>query len=200
MPLRSLDGFSVTNFSLVSICFLNVLLRDGSLRACLFFCFWFVFECITSTINSQRSSAGISCIRKPASRETISDSVELCDTHLCFLHNQLFGTYVWLPNAQYSTWSRFRVLKISSKVRVLKVSQSALFSSITHMTILFFSHVWWIYEINRFGGFSFNQVNWHDLPQSQSLETVPMWLLLCSFCVECTWRKYSRYWTEPTKL
>ena len=51
--------------------FLNVLLRDGSLRACLSFCFWFEFACITSTVKSQRSSAGIPSIRKPASREII---------------------------------------------------------------------------------------------------------------------------------
>ena len=39
-------------------------------------------------------------------------------------------------NAQCSSRSGFRMFKISREVRVLKQSQSALFSSITHMTIL----------------------------------------------------------------
>ena len=33
----------------------------------------------------------------PASKEMVSDSVELCETELCFLHIQLIGTNVWLP-------------------------------------------------------------------------------------------------------
>ena len=37
-------------------------------------------------------------MRRPASREMIWGSVELCDTHVCFLHTQLTGTNVWLPN------------------------------------------------------------------------------------------------------
>ena len=39
-------------------------------------------------------------------------------------------------NAQCSTWCIFWILKISCKIGVLKESQSALFSSITHTTIL----------------------------------------------------------------
>ena len=35
---------------------------------------------------------------KPPSREIISDPVELCETEVCFLHIQLMGTNVWLPN------------------------------------------------------------------------------------------------------
>ena len=33
----------------------------------------------------------------PASKEMISDSVELCETEVCFLHTQLIETNVWLP-------------------------------------------------------------------------------------------------------
>ena len=40
-------------------------------------------------------------------------------------------------NAQCSSRSGFRILKISREVRVLKQSQSALFCSITHIEILF---------------------------------------------------------------
>ena len=36
-------------------------------------------------------------MRNPASREMISDSVELCETEVCFLHIQLTGTNVLLP-------------------------------------------------------------------------------------------------------
>ena len=36
-------------------------------------------------------------MRKPASREIISASVELCQTEVCFLHIQLIGTNVRLP-------------------------------------------------------------------------------------------------------
>ena len=39
-------------------------------------------------------------------------------------------------NAQCSSWCGFWIFKISRKIRVLKQSQSALFRSITHMTIL----------------------------------------------------------------
>ena len=37
-------------------------------------------------------------MRSPASNEMISDSVELWDTGVCFLHIQLMGTNVRLPN------------------------------------------------------------------------------------------------------
>ena len=40
-------------------------------------------------------------------------------------------------NAQCSSRSGFWIFKISRKVRILKQSQSALFGSVTHMTILF---------------------------------------------------------------
>ena len=36
-------------------------------------------------------------MRKPASTEIISDSVELGETDVCFLHIQLVGTHVRLP-------------------------------------------------------------------------------------------------------
>ena len=68
----------------------------------------------------------------------ISDPVELCETEVCFLHIQLIGTNVRLPkNAQCSTRSGFWIFQISCKIGVLKQSQSALFGSVTHMTILF---------------------------------------------------------------
>ena len=46
---------------------------------------------------SRRSRASIPSMRNPASQEMISDSVELRDTAVCFLHIQLEGTNVRLP-------------------------------------------------------------------------------------------------------
>ena len=59
--------------------------------------FWHVFPWRTATIRSHESCAGIPSILEPASKEMISDSVELCETEVCFLHIQLIGTNVWLP-------------------------------------------------------------------------------------------------------
>ena len=60
------------------------------------FRFWFVFP-RTATMRSHKSRAGIPFNLNPASKEMISDSVELCETEVCFLHIQLSGTNVWLP-------------------------------------------------------------------------------------------------------
>ena len=57
----------------------------------------FGMEWNSSITKSQRVRAGIPSMREPAPRETISDSVELCETEVCFLHIQLVGTNVWLP-------------------------------------------------------------------------------------------------------
>ena len=51
----------------------------------------------TSITKSKRVRAGIPSMRKPASREIVSASVQLWETDVCFLHIQLIGTNVWLP-------------------------------------------------------------------------------------------------------
>ena len=51
----------------------------------------------TETIRSHNSRAGSPSNLNPASKEMISDSVELCETEVCFLHIQFIGTNVWLP-------------------------------------------------------------------------------------------------------
>ena len=51
----------------------------------------------TSITTSHESITSTPSMRKPASNEIISDSVELCDTDVCFLHIQLMGTNVRLP-------------------------------------------------------------------------------------------------------
>ena len=50
-----------------------------------------------SITMSQRSRASNPSLRSPLSREIISDSVQLCETAVCFLHIQLTGTNVLLP-------------------------------------------------------------------------------------------------------
>ena len=54
----------------------------------------------TSITTSHKSKAGNPSIYSPASNEIISDSVELWDTDVCFLHNQAMDTNVRLPNTQ----------------------------------------------------------------------------------------------------
>ena len=66
---------------------------NGSLRS---LWLWLVFP-RTTTIRSHKPSAGIPSNLNPASKEMISDSDELCETEVCFLHIQLIGTNVWLP-------------------------------------------------------------------------------------------------------
>ena len=80
--VESLWGFARTKFV------------HGSLRS---WSLWYVFPWKTATIRSHKSSAGIPSNLNPASKEMISDSVELCETEVCFLHIQLIGTNVWLP-------------------------------------------------------------------------------------------------------
>ena len=61
----------------------------------LWFC-WFglVRNEILQSLDPKRSRAGIPSMRKPASREINSTSVELSETEVCFLHIQLIGTDV----------------------------------------------------------------------------------------------------------
>ena len=51
----------------------------------------------TSDDQIPQSSAGIPFNLNPASKEMISDSVELSEIEVCFLHIQLVGTNVRLP-------------------------------------------------------------------------------------------------------
>ena len=54
-------------------------------------------ECNTAITKSHKSRAGIPSMRKPAIKDITSNSVELCETAVCFLHIQLSGTKVRLP-------------------------------------------------------------------------------------------------------
>ena len=91
----------------------------------------------TITIRSHKSSAGIPSILKPASKgKYFRFCGAVWDWNLFLTHPADWNKRLTSQNAQCSTWCRFWVLKISREIRVLKQSQSALFSSITHMTIL----------------------------------------------------------------
>ena len=80
------------------VCLRDVVLRNESPRTLsLVFYDWFGEEWNTSITKSQRVRAGMPFMRKPASWEIISASVELCESEVCFLHIQLMGTKVQLP-------------------------------------------------------------------------------------------------------
>ena len=57
---------------------------------------WFETTCKSSITTSKKSRANIPSMRRPASKETTSDSVELCETEVSFLYIQLMGTNVRL--------------------------------------------------------------------------------------------------------
>ena len=82
------------------------------------------------------------------SRQTIQsqsrvqrDNFRFCwtvrNSSLFLAHPTYWNKRMTSKNAQSSSRSGFWIFKISREVRVLKQSQSALFGSITHMTILF---------------------------------------------------------------
>ena len=88
----------------------------------------------TETNRSDSSRAGKPSNLSPVSNEMISDSVELWETAVCFLHIQLIGTKCMTSkNAQCSLekwiWNLQDLLRKSES---WNKSQSALFSSIIH--------------------------------------------------------------------
>ena len=100
--------------------------------------FWCVFPWSTATIRSHNSRAGKPSNLSPVSREMISDSVGAVRNWRLFLtHPTYWNKRMASENAQCSTWSGFRIFKISRKVRILKQSQSALFCSVSHIRTLF---------------------------------------------------------------
>ena len=77
----------------------------------------------TSITTSHKSKAGNPSIRSPASNEIISDSLELWDTDVCFLHIQLVkDTNVRLPKVHISIPPEvdFESSKVPSKIWVLE--------------------------------------------------------------------------------
>ena len=71
-------------------------------------------------------------MRKSASREIISASVELCDTPVCFLHIQLIGTNVWLPKMLILSLLHLRQNQNPEEILICIVVLC-----VSHMTTLF---------------------------------------------------------------
>ena len=84
-------------------------------------------------------------------REIISPSVALCDTHVYFLHIQLVGTNVWLPNKHIVPPE----VDLESS-RSLAKSESWNSPSLHCLAVFptwqycLYSHVWWMYELSLF--------------------------------------------------
>ena len=76
-------------------------------------------------------------MRKHASREIISASVELCENEVCFLHIQLIGTNVRLPNLhRIPPDVDFESSKVSCKIRSLETNLVCIVVLRFHTTIL----------------------------------------------------------------
>ena len=117
---------------------------------CLVLLVWFGEEWNTSITKSQRSRAGIPSMRKPASREITSTSVELCETEVCFLHIQLIGT-----TFDFRKFTDFLLMLISSLPGLLQNQslETILISSVVlccpHNKYCLHSHVLWMSSIKR---------------------------------------------------
>ena len=102
------------------------------------------------TIRSHKSRAGIPSNLNPASKEMISDSVELWETAVCFLHIQLLGTSVWLPKT-HNVPPEVDVESSRSPAKSESWNSPNLhcFAVLPTWQYCLFSHVWWMCNINR---------------------------------------------------
>ena len=95
---------------------------------------------------SHSSRAGKPSNLSPMSNGMISDSVELWETAVCFLHIQLIGTNVWLPKTH----------NVPPEVDFESPAKSESWNSpsLHCLAVLptwqycLFSQVWWMYEIS----------------------------------------------------
>ena len=111
---------------------------------------WVVFP-RTETIRSHKSKAGIPSNLNPASKEMISDSVELCKTEVCFLHIQLIGINVWIPKTHnVPPEVDFESSRSPAKSESWNNASLHCLAVLPTWQYCLYSHVWWIYEINRF--------------------------------------------------
>ena len=87
----------------------------------------------------------------PASKEMISDSVELWETDVCFLHIQLIGTNVWLPKTHnVPPEVDFESSRSPAKSESWNSPNLHCLAVFPTWQYCLYSLVWWIYEINRF--------------------------------------------------
>ena len=90
----------------------------------------------TSFTMSQRSRASNPSIRNPASREIISDSVDLRETELCFLHIQ--------QDAQDTSWGWFRVLKVCYQVPLSDKTPRVVLLQVVHSSTSSCPQIHWL--------------------------------------------------------
>ena len=105
----------------------------------------------TETIRSHSSRAGNPSNLSPVSSEIISDSVELWETDVCFLHIQLVGTNVWLPKIHnVPPEVDFESSRSPAKSESWNSPSLHCLAVFPTWQYCLYSLVWWIYEINRF--------------------------------------------------
>ena len=105
----------------------------------------------TETIRSHSSRAGKPSNLSPVSSEIISDSVELCETAVCFLHIQFVGTNVWLPKMHnVPPEVDFESSRSPTKSEFWNSPNLHCLAAFPTWQYCLYSLVWWIYEINRF--------------------------------------------------
>ena len=100
---------------------------------------WKIFP-KTETIRSHNSRAGKPSNFSPVSKEMISDSVELWETDVCFLHIQLIRTNVWLPKTH----------NVPPEVDFESSRSPAKSDSWNSPNLHCSAQVWWFQKINRF--------------------------------------------------
>ena len=111
---------------------------------------WIVFP-RTETIRSHKSRAGIPSNLNPASKEMTSDSVELCETAVCFLHIQLNGTNVLLQKMHnVPPEVHFESSRSPAKSESWSSPSLHCLAVLPTWQYCLYSQVRWIYEINRF--------------------------------------------------
>ena len=104
----------------------------------------------TETIRSHNSRAGKPSNLSPVSKEMISDSVELWETAVCFLHIQLIGTNVWLPKTHnVPPEVDFESSRSPAKSVSWKSPSLLCLAVLPTLQYCLYSHVWWIYIWNQ---------------------------------------------------
>ena len=89
-------------------------------------------------------------MRKPASREFFSASVESCETEVCFLHIQHIGTNVWLPRMHNVPPDvDFESSRSPSKSESWNNPNLHCCAAIPTWQHCLNSQVWWMWEIKR---------------------------------------------------
>ena len=108
--------------------------------------------------TSHKSNAWKSSIRKPASRKN-SDSVELWDTDVCFLHIQLSGTNVRLPRKKHEILpdADFESSKSPAKSESWNKPNRQYWAVLPTWQHVLRSVVWWMQDIKR------SERLWHAL-------------------------------------